>query len=124
MKDRVKAAEKIAKDRGEKINKEYFYPKKLFRQILRDYKNKDLSVKEDAKLNELDRILKLQNDQVSSLPQPVENKAFAEVQTPPLPNTPQPIVQTAQLPGVNTNLTRTQQALLSPEEQIIASRRT
>ena len=46
------------------------------------------------------------------------------VQTPPLPNTPQPVVQTAQLPAVNTNLTRTQQALLSPEEQVIASRRT
>ena len=46
------------------------------------------------------------------------------VQTPPLPNTPQPRVRTAALPGVNTNLTRTQQALLSPEEQVIASRRT
>jgi len=124
MKGRVKEAEKIAKDRGEKINKEYFYPKKLFRQILRDYKNKDLSIKEDAQLNEIDRILKLQNDQVSSLPQPVENKAFAKIQTPPLPNTPQPVVQTAQLKDPNTNLTRTQTALLSPEEQVIASRRT
>ena len=46
------------------------------------------------------------------------------VQTPPLPNTPQPIVRTAALPSTNTNLTRTQQALLSPEEQVIASRRT
>ena len=124
MKGRVKEAEKIAKDRGEKINKEYFYPKKLFRKILREYKNKDLSVKEDARLNEIDKILKLQNDKVSSLPQPVENKAFAKIQTPPLPNTPQPIVQTAQLPDANTNLTRTQTALLSPEEQVIASRRT
>jgi hypothetical protein len=124
MKGRVKEAEKIAKDRGEKINKEYFYPKKLFRQILKDYKNKDLSIKEDAQLNEIDRILKLQNDQVSSLPQPVENKAFAKIQTPPLPNTPQPVVQTAQLKDPNTNLTRTQTALLSPEEQVIASRRT
>ena len=46
------------------------------------------------------------------------------VQTPPLPNTPMPVVRTAALPGTNTNLTRTQQALLSPEEQVIASRRT
>jgi len=46
------------------------------------------------------------------------------VQTPPLPNTPMPVVRTAALPGTNTNLTRTQQALLSPTEQIIASRRT
>jgi hypothetical protein len=46
------------------------------------------------------------------------------VETPQLPNTPQPVVQTAQLKDPNTNLTRTQTALLSPEEQVIASRRT
>ena len=33
-----------------------------------------------------------------------------------------PNVQTTALPGANTNLTRTQQALLSPSEQVIASR--
>jgi hypothetical protein len=124
MKDRVKEAEKIAKDRGEIINKEYFYPKKLFRDILKEYKNKDLNIKEDEQLNEIDRILKLQSDKVSSVPQVTEDRAFAELTTPPLPNTPMPVVQTAALPGTNTNLTRTQQALLSPEEQVIASRRT
>jgi hypothetical protein len=123
MKDRVKEAEKIAKDRGEIINKEYFYPKKLFRDILKEYKNKDLNIKEDEQLNEIDRILKLQSDKVSSVPQVTEDRAFAELTTPPLPNTPMPVVQTAALPGTNTNLTRTQQALLSPEEQVIASRR-
>jgi hypothetical protein len=46
------------------------------------------------------------------------------IQTPRLPDTPMPNVQTTTLPGANTNLTRTQQALLSPEEQVIASRRT
>ena len=124
MKSRVKEAEKIAKDRGEKINKEYFYPKRLFRDILKEYKNKDLNIKEDAQLNEIERILKLQSDKVSSVPQITEDRAFAELTTPPLPNTPMPVVQTAALPGTNTNLTRTQLALLSPEEQIIASRRT
>ena len=43
--------------------------------------------------------------------------------TPPLPNTPMPNVQTTALPGTNTNLTRTQEALLSPSERVIASRR-
>jgi hypothetical protein len=125
MKSRVKAAEKIAKDRGEKINKEYFYPKKLFRDILKEYKNKDLNIKEDSQLNEIERILKLQTDKVSSLPQKTEDKAFAELQTPPLPVTPMPNVNVAAANTVpNTNLTRTQQALLSPEEQVIASRRT
>jgi len=125
MKSRVKAAEKIAKDRGEKINKEYFYPKKLFRDILKEYKNKDLNIKEDSQLNEIERILKLQTDKVSSLPQKTEDRAFAELQTPPLPVTPMPNVNVAAANTVpNTNLTRTQQALLSPEEQVIASRRT
>ena len=123
MKDRVKAAEKIAKDRGEKINKEYFYPKKLFRNILKEYKNKNLEIKEDSQLNEIERILKLQTDKVSSLPQQTEDKAFAELQTPALPVTPMPnVAVTAANTVPNTNLTRTEQALLSPEEQIIASR--
>jgi hypothetical protein len=45
------------------------------------------------------------------------------VQAPPLPNMPQPVVQTAKAVNPNTNLTRTQEALLSPEEQVIASKR-
>ncbi len=46
------------------------------------------------------------------------------VQAPPLPITPQPVVQTASVVNPNTNLTRTQEALLSPEEKIIAGKRT
>ena len=46
------------------------------------------------------------------------------VETPPLPETGQPKVQLASVKDPNTNLTRTQQALLSPTEQVIASRRT
>ena len=126
MKKRVREAQKeaVRRGEGETVNKEYFYPKKLFRDILKEYKNKDLNIKEDEQLNEIDRILKLQSDKVSSVPQVTEDRAFAELTTPPLPNTPMPVVQTAALPGTNTNLTRTQQALLSPEEQVIASRRT
>ena len=51
---------------------------------------------------------------------------FEEAPLIPLPSTPQPVVGTqvnAQQIDPNTNLTRTQQALLSPEEQVIASRR-
>jgi len=59
------------------------------------------------------------------VPQQTENRAFAEIQTPPLPETPTPNVRvTAGNIVPNTNLTRTQLALLSPDEQIIASRRT
>ena len=56
----------------------------------------------------------------------VNDFLFEETLLPPLPSTPQPVVNTqttAQQIDPNTNLTRTQQALLSPEEQVIASRR-
>jgi hypothetical protein len=56
----------------------------------------------------------------------VNDFLFEETIIPPLPTTPQPVVNTqtsAQQIDPNTNLTRTQQALLSPEEQVIATRR-
>ena len=56
------------------------------------------------------------------MPQVTEDRAFAELTTPPLPNTPQPRVRTTQQINPTTNLTRTQQALLSPSEQIIRLR--
>jgi len=52
---------------------------------------------------------------------------FESISTPPLPQTGQPVVNTQanlQQRDPITNLTRTQQALLSPEEQVIASRKT
>ena len=54
-----------------------------------------------------------------------QNQPVASIQTPPLPNTPMPMVQTARANvNPNTNLTPTQEALLSPEEKVIASRTT
>jgi len=44
------------------------------------------------------------------------------MQTPPLPNTPQPQVQMASNINPTTGLTQTQEALLSPSEQVIAKR--
>ena len=124
MKKRVKEAEVEAKRRGEgeTVNKEYFYPKKLFRDILREYKNKDLKLKEEGP-SEVDLLFdKIRGDQ-SSLPGQEETTQLADIQTPPLPNMAMPVVQTARADvNPNTNLTRTQEALLSPEEKIIASR--
>ena len=126
MKKRVKEAQIEAKRRGEgeTVNKEYFYPKKLFRDILREYKNKDLKPKKEGP-SEVDLLFdKIRGDQ-SSLPGQEETTQLADIQTPPLSSTPMPIVQTARANvNPNTNLTRTQEALLSPEEKIIASRRT
>ncbi len=51
--------------------------------------------------------------------------SFGDIDTPPLPTTPQPAINTqANVQQINptTNLTRTEQALLSPEEQVIRER--
>ena len=124
MKKRVDEAKKEADRRGdnESVNKEYFYPKKLFREILREYKNKDLKPKQEGP-SEVDLLFdKIRGDQ-SSLPGQEQTTQLANIQTPPLGDTPQPIVQPVQANvDPNTNLTRTQTALLSPEEQVIASR--
>jgi len=55
----------------------------------------------------------------------VNDFLFESISTPPLPQTGQPIVNTQanlQQRDPITNLTRTQKALLSPEEQVIASK--
>ena len=44
------------------------------------------------------------------------------MKTPPLPNMPQPKVQMASNISPTTGLTQTQEALLSPSEQVIAKR--
>ena len=62
----------------------------------------------------------------SSFDSDINDFLFEEAPLIPLPTTPQPVVNTqANLQQRNpiTNLTQTQQALLSPEEQVIASRR-
>ena len=127
MKKRVKEAEIEAKRRGEgeTVNKEYFYPKKLFRDILREYKNKTLKIeKPDTTLLELEKFKESISGEQSSLPGQEETTQLADIQTPPLPNMAMPVVQTARADvNPNTNLTQTQEALLSPEEKVIASRR-
>ena len=122
MRKRVQDAKKLAKDRGETINKEYFYPKRLFREILREYKKRSLKP-EEQQPSIIDRSLDSIKDLFSQAPTET-NVQQTEIRTPPLPNTPMPIVQPTRANVIpNTNLTRVQTALLSPEEQVIASRR-
>ena len=122
MKKRVDEAKKEADRRGdnESVNKEYFYPKKLFREILREYKNKDLKPKQEGP-SELDLLFdEIRGDQ-SSLPGQEQTTQLANIQTPPLPVTPQPVVP-PNLLAQNKRLTPTEEALLSPEEKVIAGR--
>ena len=121
MKKRVKEADKIAKERGEKIEKDYFYPKRMFRNIVREYGKKKLDQSEGK--TELQKIEELMNLDQSSIPQQDTTVQQANIQTPPLGNTPMPKIQNvAQNVNPQTGLTRTQSALLSPTEQIIARR--
>ena len=59
---------------------------------------------------------------------PKKKKAIGDqsnIQTPPLGETPMPVVNNTQMASVKdpqTNLTRTEEALLSPSEKIIAGR--
>ena len=113
MKKRVKEAEKL--DRG-KVNKEYFYPKRLLKQIEKEYKNKKLETQETETETE-------PTSSIPTLDDTIQTTSLPRIQTPPLPNTPMPNQRlVANVPQNNliTGLTRTQQALLSPEEQVIA----
>ena len=108
------------------LTKNIFILKKLFRDILREYKNKTLKIEEpDTTLLELEKFKESISGDQSALPGQEETRQLADIQTPPLPNTPMPMVQTARANvNPNTNLTPTQEALLSPEEKVIASRTT
>jgi len=82
-----------------------------------------LSVERSFMREELEKYLEEIKGDQSSLPNQEQTTQLANIQTPPLPNTPQPIVRPVQANvDPNTNLTRTETALLSPEEQVIASR--
>ena len=121
MQKRVKDAKALSKKLGEgNVNANYFYPRKLFNDILREYRRKSIVPKEETDSPGLiNRGLDAVGDLFGGAP---ENQPVAEIQTPPLPNTPQPRVRTTQQINPTTNLTRTETALLSPEEQVIASR--
>ena len=71
----------------------------------------------------IDRVMDLFSERVTPQGDTVQTAQIQKIQTPPLPGTPMPRVQTAQA-NINptTNLTPTQEALLSPEEKIIAGR--
>jgi hypothetical protein len=124
MKKRIKDAEKIGKERGEgRINRDYFYPRREFNKIEREYRNKSLDPERPVNRSIIDGVIDFFSERVTPQGDTVQTAQIQKVQTPPLPGTPMPRVQTAQA-NINptTNLTPTQEALLSPEEKIIAGR--
>ena len=105
----------------ESIMKSFFFPRKEFVKVMREYRNKSLKpvepeVKQEIEETEGPSII----NRLKNMVTPTNIGQQSQVQ--PLPNTPAPNVQTAALKDPITNLTRTESALLSPEEQVIARR--
>ena len=124
MQKRVRDANKIGKEQGQgDINSSYFFPRKEFLKIEREYRQKSLDPEAPVNRSIIDSVMDLFSERTTPQGETVQTAQVQEIKTPPLPGTPMPRVQTAQA-NINpiTNLTRTQEALLSPEEKIIASR--
>jgi len=128
------------------LNEDFVYPREQLNEVLSDYRGMDLFEEEydpgkfEYKLNKDGRIL--YDEEGNPIPvekgiiekgldiiSPTIKEGFDFITDPlnttSLPNMPMPRVQTAKADvNPNTNLTRTQEALLSPEEKVIASRTT
>ena len=112
----------------QKVIKSYFYPKAELNRVIRKYKNKSLKYEEDKGTSILDTI----KDAIippAGAAEPIidtDLQSINRVQTPPLPKTPAPMKQMSGLASLQKNpmtgLTRTESALLSPSEQVIARR--
>ena len=96
--------------------------KKIIKRLKKQKLNKDYIIDKDKFLFKKDSIL----DTIKELlPGKKEIKTIYETQAPPLGQTPMPVVNQMQMAGAKnpqTNLTGTEEALLSPTEKVIAAR--
>jgi hypothetical protein len=116
---RVKDAKKAYPD--ENIEKSFFFPRSDFIKVMREYRGKSLKpvepeVRQEVEETEGPSIINRLKNMVTP------TNTSQQSQVPPLPNTPAPRIQTAALNNPTTGLTRTESALLSPSEQVIARR--
>ena len=116
---RVKDAKKAYPD--ENIEKSFFFPRTDFIKVMREYRGKSLKpvepeVRQEVEETEGPSIINRLKNMVTP------TNTSQQSQVPPLPNTPAPRIQTAALNNPTTGLTRTESALLSPSEQVIARR--
>lgn len=137
MKSKLEELEKIEKLRGvviftSKKNKDYYYPKSLFKDIENKYSElffdseRTGDILQDIEKGvfdfDVDDILK--DIDLDAILEDVLGKQ-EEIPTPPLPEQPDPsVAATTKVANVNpqTNLTNAQAALLSPGEQALAQR--
>jgi len=127
------------------LNEDFVYPREELNEVISDYRGKEFFTEEydpgkfEYKLNKDGRIMFDEEGNPIPLDKGIIEKGLELIpptikegfdfmtdplNTTSLPNMPMPRVQTAQANvNPNTNLTRTQEALLSPEEKVIASKR-
>ena len=117
MNKRVRDVRQAFPDRD--IDRNFVFPRKEFNQIRREYLNKDLRPPKPV----------IEVEEPTEETAPVSRPQFQSrlqqpIQTPPLPVTPSPRVAQTTTNVVNplSGLTRTETALLSPEEQLIKQR--
>jgi hypothetical protein len=106
------------------LDEDYAYPKSELKDIQYEWKGKSLipEPKED-KPGLIKRGIKKVWQNVSPFKGLGEPEPHSKIQTPPLGQTPMPkLAANTQQKDPQTNLTRTEQALLSPSEKIIAGR--
>ena len=108
------------------LDEDYAYPKDLLKDIKYEWKNRSLITEPKE---EKEGLLKRGIKKVISTVNPFkfgapDEQPQSKIETPPLDNTPMPI-RTSTHPMKKdpiTNLTRTETALLSPKEKVIAGR--
>jgi hypothetical protein len=117
MNKRFKDAQVGFPDR--KIDKNFVFPRADFNEVIREYRKKELQRRE----------LQTEEPEIKETPTPItikpelQSRLRQPIQTPPLPTTPMPVVaQNNNVINPLSGLTRSEQALLSPSEQIIRQR--
>ena len=118
MKKRLKTVRDAYPD--EKVDRSFVFPIKELRKVIKEYRNKDLTMPKQKPEIEEEVI-----DKTSEIITPKANRLAAlskqSIQTPPLPKMPSPnIAAVSPQKSPITGLTRTETALLSPSEQEIA----
>ncbi len=124
---KLKERKQLWKDNGFAIPpgwKNEYYPKRKLEKVLRFLRNQRLY--DEFKYDKFSTPTIPKEDQTSMVvPDKKVSLAANNIQTPPLPKTSMPDQKlVASMPQINqqTGLTRTQSALLSPSEQVIARR--
>ena len=127
VKQLEKQAAKMTKDNPDMkfyLDDDYAYPKSKLKDIQYEWKGKSLITEpKEEKPGLIKRGIKKIWQNVSPFKGFGSPKERTQIQTPPLGQTPMPkLAQNTQQKDPQTNLTRTEEALLSPSEKIIAGR--